>query len=83
MVFEEKLFKAKNWQRTDDGQRLITIAHNEHFVLRWAKKNWGEGGGGGGESAGVSEFFTMNPESKFKKFFFAWGKGGGGMKGGG
>jgi len=23
---------------TDDGQRPITIAHLEHFVLRWAKK---------------------------------------------
>jgi len=23
---------------TDDGQRPITIAHPEHFVLRWAKK---------------------------------------------
>jgi len=22
---------------TDDGQRPITIAHPEHFVLRWAK----------------------------------------------
>ena len=34
---EEKLFKAKSWQRKDDGQRLITIAHHEHFMLRWAK----------------------------------------------
>jgi len=25
-------------QRTDDGKRLVTIAHSEHFVLRWAKK---------------------------------------------
>ena len=24
---------------TDDGQRPITIAHPEHFVLRWAKKD--------------------------------------------
>jgi len=23
---------------TDDGQRPVTIAHPEHFVLRWAKK---------------------------------------------
>ena len=23
---------------TDDGQRSVTIAHPEHFVLRWAKK---------------------------------------------
>ena len=23
---------------TDDGQRPVTIAHREHFVLRWAKK---------------------------------------------
>ena len=23
---------------TDDGQRAITIAHSEHFVLRWAKQ---------------------------------------------
>jgi len=23
---------------TDDGQRPLTIAHPEHFVLRWAKK---------------------------------------------
>jgi len=22
---------------TDDGQRSVTIAHSEHFVLRWAK----------------------------------------------
>ena len=29
--------ELKSWQRTDDGQRLITIAHYEHFVLRWAK----------------------------------------------
>jgi len=25
---------------TDDGQPLTTIAHHEHFVLRWAKKHW-------------------------------------------
>ena len=24
---------------TDDGHWLITTAHHEHFVLRWAKKN--------------------------------------------
>jgi hypothetical protein len=24
--------------KTDDGQRPVTIAHPEHFVLRWAKK---------------------------------------------
>jgi len=24
---------------TDDGQPLTTIAHHEHFVLRWAKKS--------------------------------------------
>ena len=27
---------------TDDGQRPVTIAHHEHFVLRWAKKNVSE-----------------------------------------
>ena len=25
---------------TDDGHWLTTIAHHEHFVLRWAKKNY-------------------------------------------
>jgi len=25
---------------TDDGQRPVTIAHPEHFVLRWAKNNY-------------------------------------------
>ena len=33
-VLEEKSFKARSRQRTDNGQRLITIAHHEHFVLR-------------------------------------------------
>ena len=40
-------------------------------------------GKGVGAGAGVSEFFTMNPESKFKILFFAGCGGGGGMKGGG
>jgi len=25
---------------TDDGQRPVTIAHSEHFVLRWVKKQF-------------------------------------------
>jgi len=25
---------------TDDGQRPVTIAHHEHFVLRWAKNTY-------------------------------------------
>ena len=34
-VLEKKLFKANvDDGRTDDGQRSITIAHLEHFVLR-------------------------------------------------
>jgi len=33
------LSKKVNARRTtDDGQRPVTIAHPEHFVLRWAKK---------------------------------------------
>jgi len=27
---------------TDDGQPLTTIAHHEHFVLRWAKNKGSE-----------------------------------------
>ena len=52
--------KVDNARTKDDGQRLITIAHHEHFVLRCAKKIfffiWV--GGGWGE-AGVSEFVLL------------------------
>jgi len=30
--------KVYGRRTTDDGQRPVTIAHLEHFVLRWAKK---------------------------------------------
>ena len=30
--------KVYAWRMTHDGQRPVTIAHFEHFVLRWAKK---------------------------------------------
>jgi len=45
-VSEKKSFEWKNnalthWHTnalTNDGQRTVTKAHSEHFVLRWAKK---------------------------------------------
>jgi len=30
--------ELKSLRTTDDGQSPVTIAHHEHFVLRWAKK---------------------------------------------
>ena len=42
-VSEEMSFKAivdyALQLMTDAEQRLVTIAHHEHFVLRWAKKS--------------------------------------------
>ena len=34
----KKLLTDDGRQTPDAGQRAITIAHSEHFVLRWAKK---------------------------------------------
>ena len=33
-----KKFTDDARRTTDDGQRPVTIAHHEHFVLRWAQK---------------------------------------------
>ena len=64
---------------TDAGHRVITIAHLEHLVLRWAKKNFFIGRVGrlvGGGAAGISEFFYES-KVKIKKniFFLLAGRG--------
>jgi len=40
-VYARRTMTAHDARRTttDDGQRPVTIAHPEHFVLRWAKNN--------------------------------------------
>ena len=33
----EEMVKQKVWCTIDGGKRSVTLAHHEHFVLRWAK----------------------------------------------
>ena len=37
-VYAQQTTHAARRTTSDDGQRPVTIAHHEHFVLRWAKK---------------------------------------------
>ena len=43
-------------RRTDDDQISITIAHLEHFLLRWATKYWGHC-----ENRFYGHLFTLDP----------------------
>ena len=39
-MFKEKMLTDdERWMTDDDGQRPVTIAHLEHFLLRWAKND--------------------------------------------
>jgi len=55
--FQRRCLSKKVYGRrtmTDDGQRPVTIAHPEHFVLRWAKKMM------------FNFFFTSKPDHTIK-----------------
>ena len=39
---DKKLMTHDEWRTKDDGHVSITIAHSEHFLLKWAKNSFGK-----------------------------------------